>query len=99
MPKSPPTEPSIKQLAVMVEDHPLEYIDFSGQIPEGLYSAGSVDIWTRGEYQLHARDANRLSFTLRGAKLQGPHVLELEYSPYQQDCQFPKTQEVVFACG
>ena len=37
--------------------------------------------------------------TTVAAKLQGPHVLELEYSPYQQDCQFPKTQEVVFACG
>ena len=75
IPKGPPLEANVKRLAVMVEDHPLTYIDFSGEIPEGLYGAGTVDIWDRGEYQLDEREADRLSFTLQGTKLQGQYVL------------------------
>ena len=75
VPKGPPVEAGIKRLAVMVEDHPLDYIDFSGEIPEGLYGAGTVDIWDQGEYQLHERKTDRLSFTLKGTKLQGPYAL------------------------
>ena len=60
---------------MILEDHPLGYIDFSGQIAEGLYSAGTVDIWDQGEYQLHERKADRLSFKLKGAKLRGAYVL------------------------
>ncbi len=75
IPKGPPVEAGIRRLAVMVDDHPLDYIDFSGEIPEGLYGAGTVDIWDQGEYQLHERKADRLSFTLKGTKLRGPHAL------------------------
>jgi len=75
VPKGPPVDAGIKRLAVMVEDLPLDYIDFSGQITEGLYGAGFVDIWDQREYQLHERKANRLSFTLEGTKLRGPYVL------------------------
>ena len=75
VPKEPPLEPGIKRLAVMVQDHPLDYIDFSGQIAEGLYGAGIVDIWDQGEYQLRERKADRLSFTVDGTKLRGPYAL------------------------
>ena len=44
LPKTPPTEPGIKRLAIQTEDHTLEYADFEGEIPQGQYGAGTVTI-------------------------------------------------------
>jgi DNA ligase D-like protein (predicted 3'-phosphoesterase) len=74
VPKGPPEEPNVRRLAVQVEDHPVEYIHFAGVIPEG-YGAGTVEIWDRGEYELLERREDRLSFELRGERLQGRYVL------------------------
>ncbi len=76
IPKGPSMNPSEKRLAVMVEDHPLEYGEFEGIIPEGLYGAGPVLIWDTGEFQSEgdpesALKNGKLSFSLEGKKLQG----------------------------
>jgi bifunctional non-homologous end joining protein LigD len=72
VPKGVPLEPGAKALAVHVEDHPLEYASFAGQIPAGQYGAGSVEIWDRGTYELLEEKRNgQLTFELHGERLRG----------------------------
>jgi bifunctional non-homologous end joining protein LigD len=87
VPKGPSMDPSQKRLAVHVEDHPLDYADFEGTIPEGEYGAGTVAIWDRGTYDnllAHKHPpltvtegiaAGRLEFFLSGKKLRGRFAL------------------------
>lgn len=75
IPKGVPTEPGIRRLAVPVEDHALDYIDFEGVIPEGMYGAGTVKIWDSGTYEIESRTPNRITFKLFGKKLRGRYVL------------------------
>jgi bifunctional non-homologous end joining protein LigD len=72
VPKGVPLEPGAKALAVHVEDHPLEYAKFHGEIPKGQYGAGSVEIWDNGTYELleEKRDG-QLTFELHGKRLHG----------------------------
>jgi DNA ligase D-like protein (predicted 3'-phosphoesterase) len=60
---------------VQVEDHPVDYIDFEGEIPRGEYGAGTVEIWDKGEFVLEKEAEDRLEFSLRGKKLSGGYVL------------------------
>ena len=78
VPKGPSMVPSIKRLAVMVDDHPIEYRDFEGAVPEGEYGAGAVMIWDegtvtwegdKGSVQMLA--GGFLEFSLHGSKLDG----------------------------
>jgi len=75
IPKGPPLIPSKKRLAIHVEDHPLEYIDFEGNIPNGEYGAGHVLIWDRGTYELREKKADKISFFLKGEKVNGDFSL------------------------
>ena len=77
--KGPSLDPSDKRLAVEVEDHPLDYGDFEGTIPEGQYGGGTVLLWDRGYWESDdpARGFKKgdLKFTLHGEKLHGSWVL------------------------
>jgi bifunctional non-homologous end joining protein LigD len=81
VPKGPSLDPSIKRLATPVEDHPLEYGDFEGVIPEGEYGGGTVMVWDTGTWVPEAADVDEalrkgeLKFTLHGKKLKGSWVL------------------------
>ena len=80
VPKGPSPEPGQKRLAVHVEDHPLEYLDFEGTIPVGQYGAGGMFIWDRGVWEpigdpAQGLNEGHLKFYLHGEKLQGAWVL------------------------
>lgn len=90
VPKGPSLDPKEKRLAMMVEDHPLDYMNFEGVIPKGNYGAGEVIVWDHGLY--HSPDAadepeankrklraglrqGRLDFVMLGKKLKGRFTL------------------------
>jgi len=77
LPKGPSLSPRDKRLAVMVDDHPLDYADFEGIIPEGSYGAGPVLIWDKGPYRLVKGNLNEGSIEvfLHGKVLKGLFVL------------------------
>jgi len=89
VPKGPSMNPADKRLAVMVEDHPVSYIDFAGTIPEGNYGAGTVQVWDHGLFfpvndklekisernALQALKQGELKIFLKGNKLEGEFVL------------------------
>src|SRR5690242_8960070 len=81
VPKGPSLDPAQKRLAMMVEDHPLEYGGFEGVIPEGEYGGGTVMLWDRGTWKPEVPDVDEamrkgeLKFSLSGKKLHGSWVL------------------------
>jgi DNA ligase D-like protein (predicted 3'-phosphoesterase) len=75
VPKEPPTKSDIKRLAIQVEDHPLSYAKFKGEIPEGSYGAGKVKIWDNGTYELLKNSDKEIKINFHGKKLKGEYVL------------------------
>lgn len=75
VPKGLPEEFGIRRLAIQTEDHPIEYADFEGEIPPGMYGAGTVKIWDRGEFLLEEQSDNKLVFHLKGKRLIGKYAL------------------------
>ncbi len=81
IPKGPSLDPSVKRLAMEVEDHPLEYGGFEGSIPEGEYGGGTVMVWDSGTWEPEDADVDaslkkgELKFELAGSKLKGSWVI------------------------
>src|SRR5712692_11537441 len=79
VPRGPTLDPDVKRIAVHVEDHPIEYLDFEGVIPRGQYGGGDVIVWDRGTWEpdpatgdpLKAIEKGELHFDLYGEKLRG----------------------------
>lgn len=75
IPKEPPLNPGVKRLAVETEDHPLGYEDFEGEIPEGEYGAGIVEIWDKGSYLPLEIAPGKKIIEIRGKKIKGIYAL------------------------
>ena len=82
VPKGPTLDPAVRHFAAHVEDHPIEYGDFEGNIPAGNYGAGSVMLWDRGSFELLGGASGQeqlargdLKFRLHGEKLNGDFAL------------------------
>jgi bifunctional non-homologous end joining protein LigD len=85
VPKGPSYDPTVKRLAMQVEDHPIEYNTFEGTIPKGEYGGGTVMIWDRGTYEVESGDGQEgvregysrgdLKIVMHGERMQGRWVL------------------------
>jgi len=75
VPKGVPPDPKKNHLAVHVEDHPLDYIDFAGDIPAGNYGAGHVSIWDHGTYETEKWSDREVMVILHGERVDGRYVL------------------------
>ena len=75
LPRGVPADPKKNHLAVHVEDHPLDYIDFAGDIPAGNYGAGSVSIWDHGTYDTVKFSDREVMVVLHGKRVKGRYVL------------------------
>lgn len=75
IPKTPPSEKGVKRLAVQTEDHSIKHADFEGVIPEGLYGAGSVEIWDKGTYEFEEHERDKIVIHINGKKLIGRYCL------------------------
>jgi bifunctional non-homologous end joining protein LigD len=81
VPKGPSLDPSLKRLAMQVEDHPIDYASFEGVIPEGEYGGGTVMVWDNGTWEPEQQDVaasiekGDFKFKLHGKKLKGSWVL------------------------
>jgi len=75
IPNGIPEDPNENRLAVRTEDHPLEYLEFEGDIPKGEYGAGKMRIWDRGTYEAHKFDDAKVEVTFHGERLRGRYGL------------------------
>ncbi|MEU5774141.1 DNA polymerase ligase N-terminal domain-containing protein [Streptomyces venezuelae] len=98
VPKGPSTDPQDKRLAIPTEDHPLDYRDYEGVIPEGEYGGGTVMVWDRGTYRptshdkqhravpfAQALEKGHVTFELHGEKLRGQYALTRFHGREEQD--------------
>ncbi len=75
IPKGLPEEPKDNRLAVWTEDHPLEYIDFHGEIPTGQYGAGTMSIWDHGTYEVLKWEPRKIEVALHGERVDARYAL------------------------
>ncbi|HEX2096955.1 MAG TPA: non-homologous end-joining DNA ligase [Solirubrobacterales bacterium] len=75
IPNGIPESPDENRKAVHTEDHPLEYLEFEGEIPAGEYGAGTMKIWDRGTYELHKWEPGKVVLSFHGERLEGRYAL------------------------
>src|SRR6476620_7089893 len=75
IPNGIPLDPAENRKAVHTEDHPLEYLEFEGEIPAGEYGAGTMRIWDRGTYELEKWEEGKVVFSFSGERLSGRYAL------------------------
>ena len=75
IPNGIPPDPSENRLAVRTEDHPLEYLEFEGEIPKGEYGAGTMRIWDQGTYEVHKWEERKVEVAFHGERLHGRYGL------------------------
>lgn len=75
LPRGVPPTPKDNRLAVRTEDHPLEYLDFEGEIPKGEYGAGTMKVWDRGTYVAEKFSDEKVEVELRGERVTGRYAL------------------------
>jgi bifunctional non-homologous end joining protein LigD len=75
LPRGIPAHPDENRLAVRTEDHPLEYLDFEGEIPKGEYGAGTMSVWDRGTFEAEKFRENEVIATFTGERLRGRYAL------------------------
>lgn len=75
IPKTPSKNPSEKRLAIQVDDHAIDHAFFEGEIEEGKYGAGTVELWDRGKYQSINWGEDKIIIDIDGEKLRGKYVL------------------------
>ena len=92
LPKKPQPSEGIKRLAIQVDDHPLSYASFEGEIPEGMYGAGKVIIWDMGKLEVNDKKEDKVVFRLEGKKLRGDYVL-VRFSKQKKNWLFFRKKE------
>jgi bifunctional non-homologous end joining protein LigD len=75
LPRGIPPDPKRNHLAVHTEDHPLEYLEFEGDIPKGEYGAGTMHVWDRGRYETHKMQDDEVIVTFHGNRARGRYAL------------------------
>jgi bifunctional non-homologous end joining protein LigD len=75
LPRGIPAHPSENRLAVQTEDHPLEYLEFEGEIPKGEYGAGTMTVWDRGTFEAEKFRADEVIADFHGERLRGRYAL------------------------
>ena len=71
LPKGVPPDPRVNHLAVRTEDHPMQYLTFHGDIPEGNYGAGTMSVWDNGTYELEKWGDREVMVVLHGGRVEG----------------------------
>lgn len=89
LPKIPPQTEGEKRLAVAVDDHPIEYALFEGDIPAGNYGAGKVKIWDNGTFDILEKEPRKIVMDVKGKKLKGRYCL-LHFKPNERNWLFFK---------
>ncbi len=75
VPKGLPDKKGDKRLAIEVEDHPIQYADFQGKIPEGQYGAGEVRIWDKGTYSIIEKQPGKILVHLKGGRVDADYAI------------------------